>query len=85
MGMRVFCVFGWVVNGVVGSSQKQKRKRNAESFARKRNAESFAQKRWLHANAESCAIVEIIYAGGIDVAPRLYYYLRDFFYLDSLY
>ena len=36
MGMRVFCVFGWVVNGVVGSIQKQKRKRNAESFARKR-------------------------------------------------
>ena len=30
-----FCIFGWVMNNVVGHCQKQKRKRNAESFARK--------------------------------------------------
>ena len=35
-GYARFCVFGWIVNIVVGPSQKQKYKGNTESFAHKR-------------------------------------------------
>ena len=35
-GYARFSIFGWVVNNVVRLSQKQKRKRNTESFAHKR-------------------------------------------------
>ena len=34
-----FCVFGYIINSVVGHNQKQKRKLNTETFARKRTLE----------------------------------------------
>ena len=34
-----FCVFGYIINSVVGRNQKQKRKLNTETFARKRTLE----------------------------------------------